>query len=183
MANFLVWVVWIVAAFACVASALAVVTFRNPFFSALALIGNLGSLAVLYLLLSAEFVAAAQVLVYAGAVMVMFLFVIAYLGGKADAPWTGQLPVQTIAAIVASGALLVEIVVVIAGQADGHLSKAADITDAFGSPSQIGQLFLTDQLLAFELISVVLLVAAVGGVILGGHSREGSSAEGDDARA
>jgi len=109
--------------------------------------------------------------------------VIAYLGGKADAPWTGQLPVQTIAAIVASGALLVEIVVVIAGQADGHLSKAADITDAFGSPSQIGQLFLTDQLLAFELISVVLLVAAVGGVILGSHSREGSSAKGDDARA
>ena len=181
--NVVVWIVWVLAAFGCLGSGIAVVTFANPFFSALALIGNLGSLAVLYLLLSAEFVAAAQVLVYAGAVMVMFLFVIAYLGGKADAPWTGQLPVQTIAAIVASGALLVEIVVVIAGQADGHLSKAADITDAFGSPSQIGQLFLTDQLLAFELISVVLLVAAVGGVILGGHSREGSSAEGDDARA
>ena len=63
---------------------------RNPFFSALALIGNLGSLAVLYLLLSAEFVAAAQVLVYAGAVMVMFLFVIAYLGGQADAPFAGH---------------------------------------------------------------------------------------------
>ena len=61
---------------------MAVVTFSNPFYSALALIGNLGSLAVLYLLLSAEFVAAAQVLVYAGAVMVMFLFVIAYLGGE-----------------------------------------------------------------------------------------------------
>ena len=181
--NVFVWIVWIMAAFGCVGSAVAVISFSNPFYSALALIGNLGSLAVLYLLLSAEFVAAAQVLVYAGAVMVMFLFVIAYLGGKADAPWTGQLPVQTIAAIVASGALLVEIVVVIAGQADGHLSKAADITDAFGSPSQIGQLFLTDQLLAFELISVVLLVAAVGGVILGSHSREGSSAEGDDARA
>src|SRR5436853_2897243 len=87
MGNFLVWVVWIVAAFACLGSAIAVVSFTNPFFSALALIGNLGALAVLYLLLSAEFVAAAQVLVYAGAVMVMFLFVIAYLGGRADAPW------------------------------------------------------------------------------------------------
>jgi len=74
-------------------------------------------------------------------------------------------------------------VIVIAGQADGHLSKAAEITDAFGSPSQIGQLFLTDQLLAFELISVVLLVAAVGGVILGSHSREQSPVETDDARA
>jgi NADH:ubiquinone oxidoreductase subunit 6 (subunit J) len=183
VANVLVWAIWVVAAFACLGTGIAVISFTNPFYSSLSLIGNLASLAVMYLLLSAEFVAAAQVLVYAGAVMVMFLFVIAYLGGKADAPWTGQLPVQTIAAIVAAGALLVEIVIVIAGQADGHLSKAADITDAFGSPGEIGRLFLTDQLLAFELISVVLLVAAVGGVILGSHSRQGLPAEGDDARA
>ena len=58
MANFLVWCVWCVAAFACIASALGVVSFKNPFFSALALIGNLASLAVLYLLLGGEFVAA-----------------------------------------------------------------------------------------------------------------------------
>ena len=76
----LVWIVWVVAGLACIGSGVAVVSFSNPFYSALALIGNLGSLAVLYLLLSAEFVAAAQVLVYAGAVMVMFLFVIAYVG-------------------------------------------------------------------------------------------------------
>src|SRR5207248_9102947 len=80
VANFIVWVVWCGAAFACIASALGVVSFKNPFFSALALIGNLASLAVLYLLLGGEFVAAGQVLVYGGAVMVMFLFVIAYLG-------------------------------------------------------------------------------------------------------
>jgi NADH:ubiquinone oxidoreductase subunit 6 (subunit J) len=177
-ANVLVWIVWIAAAFACLGSGIAVISFSNPFYSALALIGNLGSLAVLYLLLSAEFVAAAQVLVYAGAVMVMFLFVIAYLGGKADAPWTGQLSVQTTAAVVAAGALLVEIVLVIAGQADGHLSHAAEISSAFGSPAEIGRLFLTDQLLAFEITSVILLVAAVGGVILGSHSRAGD----DDAR-
>src|SRR6476620_6730725 len=90
MENFLVWCVWVVAAFACVASALGVVTFRNPFYSALSLIGNLGSLAVLYLLLGGEFVAAGQVLVYGGAVMVMFLFVIAYLGEQTlEAPWAG----------------------------------------------------------------------------------------------
>ena len=64
--NVVVWMVWFVAAFACVGSGIAVISFTNPFYSALALIGNLGSLAVLYLLLSAEFVAAAQVLVYAG---------------------------------------------------------------------------------------------------------------------
>jgi NADH-quinone oxidoreductase subunit J len=170
--NVLVWVVWVAAAFACIGSGIAVISFSNPFYSALALIGNLGSLAVLYLLLSAEFVAAAQVLVYAGAVMVMFLFVIAYLGGKADAPWTGHITAQTAAAIVAAAALLTEIVVVIAAQADGHLSKSAEITDSFGSPAELGRLFLTDQLLAFEITSVVLLVAAVGGVILGSHSRQ-----------
>ena len=101
--NVLVWIVWVVAAFACLGSGIAVVSFSNPFYSALALIGNLGSLAVLYLLLSAEFVAAAQVLVYAGAVMVMFLFVIAYLGGRADAPWAGGPTWQAAAALTAAG--------------------------------------------------------------------------------
>ena len=107
--NVLVWAVWFVAAFACLGSGIAVVSFSNPFYSALALIGNLASLAVLYLLLSAEFVAAAQVLVYAGAVMVMFLFVVAYLGGRADAPWAGGASWQQVAALSAAGALLIEV--------------------------------------------------------------------------
>jgi NADH-quinone oxidoreductase subunit J len=171
MGNFLVWVVWLVAVFACLGSGVAVVSFSNPFYSALALIGNLGSLAVLYLLLSAEFVAAAQVLVYAGAVMVMFLFVIAYLGGRADAPWAGGPTWQTVAAVGAAGALLAEIVTVIGIKAGGRLSDEAEIGKAFGSPAEIGRLFLTDHLLAFEITSIVLLVAAVGGVILGSHSR------------
>src|SRR3954466_13475264 len=114
MGNFLVWVVWFVAAFACLGSAAAVVSFTNPFYSAIALIGNLGSLAVLYLLLSAEFVAAAQVVVFAGAVMVMFLVLIAYLGGRADAPWHGGPGIHLWAAIGAAGAILVEIMIVIA---------------------------------------------------------------------
>src|SRR4051794_38794620 len=99
MGNVLVWIVWVAAAGACIASGIAVVSLRNPFLSALALIGNLGSLAVLYLLLSAEFVAAAQVLVYAGAVMVMFLFVIAYIGPQVETPWAGWSRTQNIAAV------------------------------------------------------------------------------------
>jgi NADH:ubiquinone oxidoreductase subunit 6 (subunit J) len=163
----IVWIVWVVAAFACLGSGVAVVTFSNPFYSALALIGNLGSLAVLFLLLSAEFVAAAQVLIYAGSVMVMFLFVIAYLGGRADTPWAGGPSWQVVAAVGAIGALLAEIVVVIGLKAGGRLSDQASIADAFGSPAQIGRVFLQDHLLAFEITSIVLLVAAVGGVILG----------------
>src|SRR5438132_10526642 len=154
MANFIVWVVWCGAAFACIASALGVVSFRNPFFSALALIGNLASLAVLYLLLSAEFVAAAQVLVYGGAVMVMFLFVIAYIGPRQESPWAGGPSWQALGAVLAAGALLVEIVVVIGLKASGSLSHSAHIGSSFGSPSEIGRLFLTDHLLPFEWTSV-----------------------------
>ena len=175
MANVVVWAVWVVAAFACLGSGIAVVTFSNPFYSALSLIGNLASLAVLYLLLSAEFVAAAQVLVYAGAVMVMFLFVIGYLGSRADAPWAGGPSWQTIGAVLASAALFVEVIVVIGLKTSGRLSHQQPVNSAFGGPYDIGRLFLTDHLLAFEITSIVLLVAAVGGVILGHHSRETSA--------
>jgi NADH-quinone oxidoreductase subunit J len=167
MEEFLVWLVWVIAASALLSSGIAVVLFSNPFFSALALIVNLASLAVLYLVLAAEFVAAAQVLVYAGAIVVMFLFVIAYLGGRADAPWAGGPTLQSLAAIVAAGAIAVEVVVVVALKAGDRLSQAADIPASFGSPSEIGKLFLGPHLLAFEATSIILLVAAVGGVILG----------------
>ena len=170
--NVLVWAVWVGAAFACLASAVAVVSFTNPFYSALALIGNLGSLAVLYLLLSSEFVAAGQVLVYAGAVMVMFLFVIAYIGPRVDPPWGAAPSWQALGAVFAAGALLVEIIVVIGLKAGGSLAHSHDVGGSFGSPSYIGRLFLTDHLLAFEITSIVLLVAAIGGVILGAHSRQ-----------
>jgi NADH-quinone oxidoreductase subunit J len=171
MGDFIVWVVWVAAAFACLASGLAVVSFSNPFYSALALIGNLASLAVLYLLLAAEFVAAAQVLVYAGAVMVMFLFVIAYLGGRADAPWAGGPTWQQIAAVAAAGAILIEVVVAVGSQSAGRLSNEAEVDIFFGGPREIGRLFLTDHLLAFEITSIVLLIAAIGGVVLGAHTR------------
>ena len=170
--NVLVWIVWILAAFACLGSGIAVVSFSNPFYSALALIGNLASLAVLYLLLSAEFVAAAQVLVYAGAVMVMFLFVIAYLGGRADTPWAGGPSWQALAAVGATAAIFVEVIVVIGLKTGGRLTHAPASDYFSGSPYDIGQLFLTDHLIAFEITSIVLLVAAVGGVILGSHARE-----------
>jgi NADH-quinone oxidoreductase subunit J len=169
--NVLVWIVWLAAAFACLGSGVAVVSFSNPFYSALALIGNLGSLAVLYLLLNAEFVAAAQVLVYAGAVMVMFLFVIAYIGPRVESPWMGGPSWQAVGAVLAAGALLVEIVVVIGLKASGHLSHSERVDGTFGTPAYVGRLFLTDHLLAFEITSIVLLVAAIGGVILGAHSR------------
>jgi NADH-quinone oxidoreductase subunit J len=170
--NVLVWIVWVGAALACLSSAAAVITFSNPFFSALALIGNLASLAVLYLLLSAEFVAAAQVLVYAGAVVVMFLFVTAYVGPRMEAPWAGRHPAwQSVAASLAAGSIFLEIIVAVALKAGGSLRHSEHVGGSYGSPAWIGRLFLADHLLAFEITSIVLLVAAVGGVILGEHTR------------
>ena len=172
MGNVVVWIVWVVAAFGCLASGVAVVSFANPFYSALALIGNLASLAVLYLLLGGEFVAASQVLVYGGAVMVMFLFVIAYLGDRTDqAPWAGGPSWQAVGTVLAAGAILAEVIVALALTTGGSLSHEAHIDRSFGSPASIGRLFLTDHLLAFEVTSIVLLVAAVGGVVLGSHAR------------
>ena len=91
---------------------------------------------------------------YAGAVMVMFLFVIAYLGGHADTPWAGGPTWQRWAAVVAAGALLMEIVMVIGFKAGGRLSDEADIREAFGSPAQLGRyraVFVDSITVAFRL--------------------------------
>ena len=107
--------------------------------------------------------------------MVMFLFVIAYLGDRTDeAPWAGG-PSWQVGRRPCSpaGAILVEVIVVV-GLDDRRLRSRTrqHIHRAFGSPASIGRLFLTDQLLAFEVTSIVLLVAAVGGVVLGSHARD-----------
>jgi len=163
--------VFYVAGAVAIGSAIAVVVQRNPFLAALSLILHLASLAALYLVLQGDFVAVAQLLVYAGAVMVMFLFVIAYLGDRtAEGPFVGGPSWLSLGAVVAAAALFVEIVVAIGVAAGDGLGDEAAIDRSFGSPEEIGRLFLTDHLLAFEITSIVLLVAAVGGVVLGTRS-------------
>jgi NADH-quinone oxidoreductase subunit J len=152
-----------------VLSALGVVLSGNPFYSALSLILNLASLATLYLLLNADFLAAAQVIVYAGAVMIMFLFVVAYLGGRADEPRRGRAWWQVVAAVVAASAVSIEIIVAIVSASTG---SGADVRAGFGSPSNVGAAFFSRYLLAFEATSILLLVAAVGGVVLGARRPE-----------
>jgi NADH:ubiquinone oxidoreductase subunit 6 (subunit J) len=119
------------------------------------------------------------VIVYAGAIVIMFVFVLAYLGGRADAPWAGGPTLQNVTAIVAAAAIALEVIVVIALKAGDDLSNTAEVGAAFGSPAEIGELFLSDHLLAFEVTSIVLLVAAVGGVILG--SAMPTSEDGEEA--
>ncbi len=167
MGNVLVWAIWVVAAFGCLASGIAVISFSNPFYSALALIGNLASLAVLYLLLSAEFVAAAQVLVYAGAVMVLYVFVVAYVGGQDEplGPRAGS-GLRAVSAVF-GGLLFVELCIATLGSGLQLIDSGGTPAPAsFGSPQEIGRLLLTKFLLAFEVASFLLLIAAVGAVVL-----------------
>jgi NADH-quinone oxidoreductase subunit J len=156
-------IVFVVASVVAIAAALMVVLSPNPFISALSLIANLIALATLYLLLQSDFLAAAQVIVYAGAVMIMFLFVTAYLGGRADEP-TGDRPVwQTVAALITAAAIVAEIIFGVGRQ---DFLDGAVVSNAFGAPQAIAATFLGRYVLAFEATSVLLLVAAIGGVVL-----------------
>jgi NADH-quinone oxidoreductase subunit J len=158
-------VFWMAAAGA-LAGAIGVVLQRNPFYSVLSLVVHLISLAVLFLLLQAEFLAAAQVIVYAGAVMVLYVFVVAYVGGLDD-PLTDPSPLVRVAAPLFALALLVELSIAIIGSSLKAIdTKGAHLSAGFGSPSQIGDLFLTKFLIPFEVVSFLLLVAAVGAVVL-----------------
>jgi NADH-quinone oxidoreductase subunit J len=158
-------VIFYVAGAAALGSAIGVITQRNPFLAALALILHLAALATLFLVLQADFLAAAQVLVYAGAVMVMFLFVIAYLGDRAELELRrGSIGASL--AIAAGVAILIETFIAVSSSS-GLLGSPADVPDSFGSPAQVGKIFFTDYQVAFELVSIVLLVGAVAGVVLG----------------
>jgi NADH:ubiquinone oxidoreductase subunit 6 (subunit J) len=154
-------------------SAASVVLQRNPFLAALSLVLHLASLATLYILLIADFVAAAQVLVYAGAVMIMFLFVIAYLGERAEVALTRG-GIGAAAAVAAGVAIFLEVVVAVTSTS---FASPASVTPDFGSPAAVGRSFLTDYLLAFEVVSLLLLVGAVAGVVLGGGRLRSSQLE------
>ena len=164
-------VVFFVAAFLAIGGALGVVLQRNPFYSVLALVVHLIALAALFLLLSAEFIAAAQVIVYAGAVMVLYVFVVAYVGGLED-PLTEPNPVLRVVAPIFAVALGVELTFAILGSGLKAIdTEGPDVAAGFGSPSAIGELFLTKFLVSFEVVSLLLLIAAVAAVVLASRSR------------
>jgi NADH:ubiquinone oxidoreductase subunit 6 (subunit J) len=162
-------VVFFIAAIGAVTGAVGVVVLRNPFYSVLALVFHLLSLAALFLLLRAEFVAAAQVVVYAGAVMVLYVFVVAYVGGGEELA-TGS-ALRILGPLFAL-ALAIELCIAMLGSSlKGISGKGAPYVAGFGSPKHIGQLFLTKYLFPFEVASLLLLVAAIGAVVLARRRR------------
>jgi NADH:ubiquinone oxidoreductase subunit 6 (subunit J) len=179
-------VIFFIGAAGAIAGAIGVVMLRNPFYSVLALVAHLVSLAVLFLLLRAEFVAAVQVVVYAGAVMVLYVFVVAYVGGEGEGigerlragsagPSGPSGAALRLGGIVLAGALLVELLIALLGTGleavDTHGAGYVPGPKAYGTPAYIGNLLLTRFLLVFEVASFLLLVAAVGAVVLARRRR------------
>jgi NADH-quinone oxidoreductase subunit J len=166
--------VFVLAALIGVGSALGLVLRRNPIHGALFLVVNLGSVAVLYLTLGAQFLAAAQVIVYAGAIMVLFVFAIMVLiPGKEETGPDPRRAVRLLAIPFGALLLLEVLLMVIARPAPpGGRARAA------GGVQAIGRLLFTDYLFAFELTSVLLLAALVGVLALAKRGAGGGAAAG-----
>lgn len=167
-------IVFIIGALICLCGAAGVIGFRNPVHCALSLVATLFGIAVLFIALEAEFLAAVQIIVYAGAIVVMFLFVIMLLGvDQTDdigfEPLKGQRP----AAIVAGALLVVGLIaIVLLGAITGEPSATAKVEPLVPNVEQLARSLFTDYLYAFEITSVLLVIAVVGAVSLARHRRD-----------
>ena len=157
---------FLILAVAAVAGAVLVVTARQPVHAALGLVGTLLSVAVAYIMLDAHFLAAIQVIVYAGAIMVLFLFVIMLLN-LGETPRLGRFDWKKGVAFVLGVAVLAQLLVVVALRLDvmPEPIPAADAAEAT-SAEQIGLALLTEHAFSLEIIGVLLLAATIGAVLL-----------------
>ena len=162
--------VFVVAAGIVLAGALGVIASKNPVHAALSLVATLFGIAVLFIAQDAQFLAAVQVIVYAGAIVVLFLFVIMLLGvDQAEDlsvdPLVGQRPLAAIVGVAGAALLLVAIFV---GDTPAPGAKAATeaISDTVANINQLGTVLFTDYVLAFEITAILLTIAVVGAVAL-----------------
>lgn len=160
----------------CVAGAVNLLVQRHPIHSALSLIAVLASLAVEYLLLGAEFVAAVQVIVYAGAIMVLFVFVIMLLNAGEEEQTRGS----KVALLLGIPGVLIASVLIAWVLLNGSETGAVPIGALPGPPTTIAQLLFHDYLLPFEVTSVLVLIAIMGAVVLA--TREENPAPGESGR-
>jgi NADH-quinone oxidoreductase subunit J len=147
-----------------VASAVGLLLSKNAVYAALNLILNFVTVSIFYVLLAAPFIALLQITVYAGAIMILFLFVIMLLG--AERLSTGSvLPWQRPTAFVLGAILLVEAVYALVFRT-GPATEAVAASAGFGAPATIGEMLFNAYLLPFEVISILLLAAMVGAIVL-----------------
>ena len=155
---------FLVLAAACIATALGMLLSRSAVYSALFLVLNFGTVAVFYILLDAPFIAMSQITVYAGAIMVLFLFVIMLLGTEV-LPSSKALPWQRPLAVLLAAALVIEAGYLLFFRGAPAGAIAAPVAQ-FGSPQSVGMALFDNYLLPFEITSVLLLIAMVGAIIL-----------------
>mgnify|MGYP001599732490 CR=1 FL=1 len=156
--------IFLIFAVLAVVCAINVVVQTHPISSAISLVGVMGSLAVLYLLLGAEFIAAAQVIVYAGAIMVLFLFVIMLLNAGTESKRGRSLVAQLLGA-----PLLVALLGLLAYFVERLYPRSVSVRFGgftHGTPLDIGRALFTTYLLPFEVISILILIAIVGAIVL-----------------
>jgi NADH-quinone oxidoreductase subunit J len=149
-------------AFLSVLSAAIVVVHRSPIYSALALVNTLFLIAIMFVLLDAHMIAFLQVIVYAGAIMVLFLFVIMLLGSTDEVPASGGRGAR-IAAFVATILLAAELGATVVIKRSG---EGVQLPESFGTTQAVAERLFTTHLLSFELTSLLLLVAVVGAVVM-----------------
>jgi len=156
------------AAFAAVlvVSSLLVVFHKNPVTSALFLVSGFCALAAIYLVLHAEFLGMVQVIVYAGAIMVLFLFVIMYLNLKTDIEAGVQVAVRRGLGLIVGGVLIAEAGVFIARRWSLGPASPPEAVPAVGNTQAVGQVLYSRYLFPFEITSMVLLVAMVGAIMI-----------------
>ncbi len=140
---------------------------RHAVYSALFLIITMGALAGIYILLEAHFVWVIQVIVYAGAIMVLFLFVIMLLDIRREQdPWAPPGRGRMVAAVLLSLVLLVELGMAVAQRLVLPPGDGPPVAGGFGTTHTVGRLLFTEYLFPFEITSVILLVAMVGAMVL-----------------
>lgn len=159
-------ILFLIFAIIAVVAGISLVLQTHPISSALSLIGVMGSLAVLYLLLGAEFLAAAQVVVYAGAIMVLFIFVIMLLNAKAEAP-TSRSWIATALGLPALIAFIALVNYILATNMPNTANMGVNFGKfTGGGPMPIGKALFTQYLLPFEVTSILILIAILGAVVL-----------------
>ncbi len=157
-------IVFLVLAFVAVGTAVSMLLTRNAVYSALFLVVNFGTVAILYLILGAPFIALSQITVYAGSVVVLFLFVIMLLGAE-RLPGGEPLRWQRFIAVPLIALLAVDFTVNIT-RLTGSLAPIEAPPDGYGAPVEIGKVLFTQYALPFEVTAIILLVAVVGAIQL-----------------
>jgi len=157
-------ILFLIFAVIAVVCAINVVVQTHPISSAISLVGVMGSLAVLYLLLGAEFIAAAQVIVYAGAIMVLFVFVIMLLNAGAEEKKGRSLMAQLLGVPLLVAFLGLVAYFVQRLFPPGYAVRFGGFTG--GTAKEIGRALFTTYLLPFEVTSILILIAIVGAVVL-----------------